>query len=68
MPFASLWDLPDPRIEPVSPESPAVAGRFFTTEPPEKPFFGIYMFYNFLVFGYYKVYIKHLYTCVLILS
>ena len=27
-------DLPDPRIEPVS---PALAGRFFTTEPLGKP-------------------------------
>ena len=27
-------DLPDPRIEPAS---PALAGRFFTTEPPGKP-------------------------------
>ena len=27
-------DLPDPGIEP---ESPALAGRFFTTKPPEKP-------------------------------
>ena len=28
--------LPDPGIEPTSPASPAVAGRFFTTEPPGK--------------------------------
>ena len=27
-------DLPDPGIEPAS---PALAGGFFTTEPPEKP-------------------------------
>ena len=30
----SPGDLPDPGIEP---ESPALAGRFFTTEPPGKP-------------------------------
>ena len=30
-------DLPDPGIEPVSPESSALAGGFFTTEPPGKP-------------------------------
>ena len=30
----SMWDLPGPGIEPVS---PALAGRFFTTEPPGKP-------------------------------
>ena len=29
-----MWDLPRPGIEPAS---PALAGRFFTTEPPEKP-------------------------------
>ena len=30
-----MWDLPRPGIEPVS---PALAGRFFTTEPPGKPY------------------------------
>ena len=34
LPFPSPGDLPDPGIKPVS---PALAGRFFTTEPPEKP-------------------------------
>ena len=29
-------NLPDPRIEPESPTSPALTGRFFTTEPPGK--------------------------------
>ena len=29
-----MWDLPRSGIEPVS---PALAGQFFTTEPPEKP-------------------------------
>ena len=29
-------DLPDLGIEPVSPGSPALAGEFFTTEPPRK--------------------------------
>ena len=33
--FPSSGDLPDPGIEP---ESPALAGRFFTVEPPGKPF------------------------------
>ena len=37
LPFPPLGDLPDPGIEPVSPKSPALAGRFFTTEPPGKP-------------------------------
>ena len=34
LPFPLPEDLPNPGTEPVSPESPAVAGRFFTTEPP----------------------------------
>ena len=40
-PFPPPGDLPDPWIEPVSPVFPAVAGRFFTTEPPGKPHSGI---------------------------
>ena len=31
LPFPSLGDLPNPGIEPMSPLSPASAGRFFTT-------------------------------------
>ena len=34
LPFPSPEDLPDPGIELTS---PALAGRFFTTEPPGKP-------------------------------
>ena len=34
LPFPSPEDLPDPGIEPVS---PALAGGFFTAEPPGKP-------------------------------
>ena len=34
LPFSTR--LPDPGIEPVSPVSPALAGRYFTTEPPGK--------------------------------
>ena len=34
LPFPPLGDLPDPGIEPASPVSPALAGGFFTTEPP----------------------------------
>ena len=34
LPFPSPGNLPDPGVEP---ESPALAGRFFTTEPPGKP-------------------------------
>ena len=34
LPFISPGDLPDPGIELAS---PALAGKFFTTEPPGKP-------------------------------
>ena len=37
LPFPSPGDLPDPGIEPTSLASSALAGRFFTTEPPGKP-------------------------------
>ena len=36
LPFPSPGDLPDPGIKPAS---PALSGRFFTTEPPGKPEF-----------------------------
>ena len=32
--FPSPGDLPSPEMEPISLASPALAGRFFTTEPP----------------------------------
>ena len=35
--FSPPVDLSNPEIEPESPASPALAGGFFTTEPPEKP-------------------------------
>ena len=34
LPFPTPRDLPDPGTGPVSPESPALAGGFFTTKPP----------------------------------
>ena len=34
LPSPSPWNLPDPGIEPAS---PALAGEFFTAEPPGKP-------------------------------
>ena len=36
LPFPPTGDLCDPGIEPVSPAASAMAGRFFTTEPPGK--------------------------------
>ena len=37
LPFSPPGELPNPGIEPVFPTSPALAGRFFTAEPSEKP-------------------------------
>ena len=42
----SMWDLPRPGLEPVS---PALAGRFSTTAPPGKPRFWILIFFPGLV-------------------
>ena len=39
LPFPFPGELPDPGIEPKSPVSPALSGRFFTTEPPGKPIY-----------------------------
>ena len=38
LPFPPPGDLPDPGDQRSSPVSPALAGRFFTTAPPGKPF------------------------------
>ena len=40
LPFPLPGDLPNPGIEPVS---PALAGAFFTTEPPGKPMYILYI-------------------------
>ena len=42
LPFSSPGTLPDPGIELTSLVSPALAGRFFTINPPAKPIFYIY--------------------------
>ena len=43
LPCSPPGDLPNPRIEPASPESPALSGIFFffTTEPPGKPKYAV---------------------------
>ena len=43
-PFPPPGDLPNPGIEPMSPVSPALADKFFTTEPPvyKPPTFDLY--------------------------
>ena len=38
LPFPPPGDLPDPGIEPISPVSPELTGRFFTTASPRRPF------------------------------
>ena len=38
LPFPPPGDLSNPGIEPVAPAAPALAGGFFTTESPGKPF------------------------------
>ena len=46
LPFSTLVDLPNTRIES---SSPALAGRFFTTEPPGKPMKGtLFTHYPFI--------------------
>ena len=37
--FPSPGNLPNPDIEPETPASPALAGEFFTTEPPGNPLY-----------------------------
>ena len=44
LPCPPPGDLPDLRIEPSSLTSPALAGGFFTTEPPGKPSLLIYVY------------------------
>ena len=55
-----MWDLPRSRTEPVS---PALAGRFFTTEPPEKPqvrlFFTFHISEIIRVFLFWTRFTKH---------
>ena len=50
-PFPTPGGLPDPRIEPISPASPTLADRFFTTEPSGKPFLTKSYFISFQRWG-----------------
>ena len=43
LPFPSPGDLPDPGVEPMS---PALAGGFFTTEPPRKPTYPAFLVFK----------------------
>ena len=42
LPFPLPADLPGPGIEPASPAALALAGEFFTAEPPGKPEINLY--------------------------
>ena len=46
LPCPPPGDLPDPGIESEYPVSPALAGGFFTTEPPGYPFVYLYVYVN----------------------
>ena len=46
LPFPTPRDLPDPEIEPASLGPPVLAGRFFTTAPPKKPFLAVNLLSN----------------------
>ena len=48
LPFPPPGDLPNPGIDPTS---PALAGVFFTAEPPGKPY-GLITRLNFLLYFY----------------
>ena len=52
LPFSPPGDLPNRRVEPTSLLSPAAAGRFFTTELPEKPIY--WALHTYLVLGTLK--------------
>ena len=64
--------LPNPRIKPKSPVSPALAGRFFTTEPLGKSSIYVsayvYIYITIEVYKYLCVYILHIevyrYLCI----
>ena len=60
--ISSPEDLPNPRIEPVSPESSALACRFFTTDPPGKHMLVcvyIYIFTYTHTYIYQIIYMSH---------
>ena len=46
LPFSTLGNLSEQRIELVSPVSPALAGGFFKIGPPGKPLYGYLCIHN----------------------
>ena len=55
LPFPSLGDLSDPGVEPRAFAPPALAGVFFTTEPPGKPQYLSHFNYNYNPLYYYNI-------------
>jgi len=51
LPFPTPASLPDPKIEPVSLASPALAGRFFNTARPGKLYCTILQFSSLSIFS-----------------
>ena len=56
-----MWNLPRPGVKPMS---PALAGRFFTTEPPRKPSLLMYFHLSFILICicfmyFYFIYMNH---------
>ena len=64
LPFPPPVDLPNPRIEPTFPVSPALAGRFFTTGPPGKPSMADEYSVVLCVYVYTRIYTLHLYLSI----
>ena len=54
LPFSPSGDLPHSSIEPSSPASPALASRFFTTEPPGKPIYLIGALLKYVKFLFFE--------------
>ena len=52
LPFPTPGDHPDPGIESTSLVSPALAGRFFTSAPPGKPIFMVFLLEYFYLLSF----------------
>ena len=54
LPLPTPGEVPYQGIEPTSPVSPALAGGFFTNEPPGKPFLIVLTYYFKNVYRLFK--------------
>ena len=57
--FPTPVDLPDTVVKDASPVSPALAGRFFTTELPGKPHFAIKFLKNLFKIRYVNIFLNY---------